>query len=112
MAHAPKYAIAEEIISERIRQDQKWGEQNHPDGTGPDWPAIPIGGSFTKDRADMARRACQSAASHGTVTWHHILAEEFAEAMAEADPVALRAELIQAAAVCAAWVEAIDRRPS
>lgn len=30
--------------------------------------------------------------------------------MAEKDPVNLRAELIQVAAVAVAWVEAIDRR--
>lgn len=73
------------ISAERERQDAQWGEQNHPNGTG-------------------------GVDARGEVTWRHILREEIAEAMAETNLVHLRAELIQAAAVCAAWVEAIDRR--
>lgn len=42
--------------------------------------------------------------------WLHILREEVAEAFAETDPVALRGELVQVAAVAVAWAEAIDRR--
>lgn len=29
--------ILDEVAAERIRQDTTWGQQNHPDGTGPDW---------------------------------------------------------------------------
>ena len=39
-----------------------------------------------------------------------ILAEEVAEVYAESDPDRLRAELIQVAAVCVQWIEAIDGR--
>ena len=90
-----------EVGNEREMQNDKWGEQNHPDGTG-----------LEHDRlmADSSRRACKAAANDGTVTWRHILVEEFYEAMAEADPSNLRTELIQIAAVAVAWVEAIDRR--
>lgn len=89
------------ISAERERQDAQWGEQNHPNGTG---------GVDAYNEAKRARNACQAAAARGEVTWRHILREEIAEAMAETNLVHLRAELIQAAAVCAAWVEAIDRR--
>jgi hypothetical protein len=93
--------VLSEILAERIDQDTKWGEQNHPDGTA-------LLGS--KANADQARQICQRAARADEVTWNHILTEEFLEAMAEDNPGRLRAELVQIAAVAVAWVEAIDRR--
>jgi len=90
-----------EIETERIRQDKKWGEQNHPDGT-----AFP----FSKETADLAKFACDKATKEGTLTWMHILEEEQAEAFAESDEDKLEVELIQTAAVAVAWVEAIRRR--
>ena len=93
-------AIADEIVEERERQNEKWGEQNHRDGTS----------AALVDAADWARRIADTAASLGDLTWRDILAEEYYEALSEEDPVRLRAELIQVAAVATAWVEAIDRR--
>jgi len=94
-------SVLAEVDAERVRQDERWGEQNHPDGTG----------SRTRATiAELARKACQQAAAEGTVTWRHILAEEVAEAHACADTAALRAELVQVAAVAVNWIEAIDRR--
>jgi hypothetical protein len=101
-AIVPGAAVAREVIQERVRQEAKWGEQNHPDGTGPTMTNL--------NRAHEARRNCDYAHSHGMGTWRHILTEEVAEAMAESDPDRLREELIQVAAVAVAWVEAIDRR--
>lgn len=95
--------VVGEVISERYRQDAKWGEQNHPDG----WS-----GTDDDRRAAMtARVRCQQAAADGAVTWRHILEEEHAEAFAERDPAKLRAELVQVAAVAVAWIQDIDRRP-
>ena len=93
--------ILPEIAAERARQDAKWGEQNHPDGTG-------MLGDL--GRANRAKMACNSAASNGTLTYRHILDEEVREAFAEYDPAKLRAELVQVAAVAVAWIECIDRR--
>lgn len=94
-------AVIAEVFAERLRQDEVWGEQNHPDGTGREpWPSA----------ARLARQVCKARASAGVVTWFDIAREEAFEAFAETDPVRLRAELIQAAAVFAAWAEAIDRR--
>ena len=90
-----------EINTERKSQDERWGEQNHPDGTG-----YPVAIAL----ANMARRKADAHAEAGDLTWGHILEEEFWEALAESDPVRLREELIQVAAVAVAWVEAIDRR--
>lgn len=92
-----------EVAAERRAQDAKWGEQNHPDGTGAAYPSA-------QNMADTVRRLCQQAASEGTATWRHILTEETYEALAEDDPTQLRAELLQVAAVAVAWIEALDRR--
>ena len=94
-------AFAEAIDAERQAQIAKFGDQKHPDGTGRE-PGKAI--------AAGARIACQLAAAEGTLTWRHILREEVAEAFEETDPAKLRAELLQVAAVCAAWVYDIDRR--
>ncbi|MEV6102656.1 hypothetical protein [Nocardia sp. NPDC051981] len=93
--------FAEEIDQERQAQLAKFGDQHHPDGTG---------NKSQQDDADRARRWCQDAFGSGYGTWADILAEEVAEAFAERDHAKLRTELIQVAAVCAAWVSDIDRR--
>jgi len=98
--------VLAEIVQERARQDVKWGEQNHPDGTGRAYglSAVP------ELAADFAKQRCDSAFDRGAGTWEHILFEEFCEAMAEDDPVRLRAELLQTAAVAVHWIEALDLR--
>ncbi len=98
--------VLQEVLQERFAQDVKWGEQNHPNGTGPELPP-PFRGA-----ANQARELCQLADRMGTVTWRHILMEEVGEALEAPDDDELREELKQIAAVCAAWMEAIDRRPS
>jgi hypothetical protein len=60
--------------------------------------------------AEHAKAMTDAAAEAGVVTWRDILHEEVCEAFAETDPEALRAELVQVAAVAVKWVEAIDRR--
>ena len=94
-------AVLDAVVAERGRQDDQWGQQNHPDGTG---------SASQQTAAGAARARCQVAAERGEVTWAHIALEEDSEAYAETDPVRLRAELIQSIAVRVAWVEAIDRR--
>lgn len=98
----PSLEIFSEIYAERLRQDLKWGEQNHPNGTEDDT-------GLSKLAADAARASCDKAFAEGRGTWRHILEEELFEAVAEDDPVKLRGELIQVAAVAVAWIEAIDR---
>lgn len=98
---APPDSFEIAVRAERKRQNERWGEQNHPDGTGT---------FFTRGAADHSRRSCEAAAKAGTVTWFDILNEEVCEAFAEKDPHKLITELIQVAAVCKQWVEAIERR--
>lgn len=88
------------VRCERIRQDVKWGEQNHADGTG---------GPVFQGLADAARKRCDEEFRAGRGNWRLILEEEIAEAFAESDPTKLVTELKQCAAVIAAWVEKIQR---
>lgn len=96
-------AFAEAIDTERQAQLAKWGDQHHPDGTG---------GLFLTTLAHALRAECQEAAARNEVTWRQILMEECGEAFAETDPALLRTELLQVAAVCAAWIADLDNRPT
>lgn len=98
--------VLHDIAEERARQDAKWGEQRHRDGTGAAYSLSEV----AELKVHFARTRCDRAFDRGNGSWEHILYEEFCEAMAEDDPVLLRAELIQVAAVTAHWIEAIDAR--
>ncbi|MEV0526610.1 hypothetical protein AB0I66_24515 [Streptomyces sp. NPDC050439] len=118
-------AFAEEIDAERQRQLEKFGEQHHPDVETRDIAIVTH--HYYAGRADIWREVnteratpstggrcttCPGSADgpHTHTAWDGILLEEAYEAVAEADPVKLRAELVQVAAVCAAWVADIDSR--
>ncbi|MEV6875802.1 hypothetical protein [Amycolatopsis sp. NPDC051128] len=102
-------AILDRIAAERARQDALWGEQNHPDGTGPD---VEVAGLSRRasDAAHAARFTTEIARAEGRLTWLHILREEVYEGFAEAVVTDLFEELIQVAATAACWAEAIERR--
>lgn len=93
-------AVLNDVEDERDRQVARFGEQSHPDGTDECFSVM----------ADIARQAADSADRAGCLTWLDILREETEEAAAETDPDKLRAELVQVAAVCVAWIEDLDRR--
>lgn len=97
-------AVLKDVADERRRQDAKWGEQNHPDGTGPDERRWAV------EQANAFRDICDTRAQMGVVTFADILLEEVYEALAEADPEKLVTELVQVSAVAVSWVEAIRRR--
>jgi NTP pyrophosphatase (non-canonical NTP hydrolase) len=83
--------VLEEVRWERERQDEKWGESNHDHSV---WSLI-----LAEEVGEAARAALRlrfdSSSQAGLATQN----EE-----------TLREELIQAAAVAVAWIEAIDRR--
>ncbi|MBD3753439.1 MAG: hypothetical protein IE935_13740 [Micrococcales bacterium] len=125
MGAASTGSVLDEVARERARQDAKWGEQNHPDGSGPRVSLMsPILGApsdkwgdrvgvhlaLMRELRDNAVATTDQRAVTGELTWRDILLEEVFEAFAEEDPARLRAELIQVAAVATQWVEAIDRR--
>lgn len=108
----PMFGVLDEVAVERLNQNRKWGEQNHHDGV-----------VFLRTRVsrmaygiesgEYFKRKCARHNEDGDLSWSHVLLEEVAEAMDEAAAnriPELRAELVQVAAVAAAWVEAIDRR--
>lgn len=90
-----------DICEERTRQEEKWGQQNHPDWHGD----FSVG--FT---ADWARMVNDLRAKRNGLAWDWILLEEVAEALEADSREHLREELVQVCAVAIAWVEAIDRR--
>lgn len=104
LADMPGARALTDVAGERERQDAKWGAlRDHPDASS-DLRRLIV-------PSEVARDACDTAFVVGRGTWAHILVEEVAEAIdAASDPAALRAELVQVAAVAAAWIEAIDRR--
>jgi len=75
------WSVFDQVADERSAQDNRWGEQNHDNGT---WSLV-LGEEYGE--------ACQAALQHSPT-----------------DPTDLRAELIQVAAVAVAWVECIDRK--
>ena len=94
--------ILKRIEDERIRQDKKWGKQDHPSFDENEHYAIP--------KEVQAKAICEFAAEHGRVTWSHILSEEVSEAVyAKTDEKRIE-ELIQVAAVAVAWVESLQRK--
>lgn len=102
--------LAGAVIRELERQDERWGEQNHPDGTGPhvlnedeaEWTYLVLADEQKAWNATLVR--------NDKLDWRNILLEEVYEAFAESDPERLREELVQVAAVAMQWVGAIDRR--
>ncbi len=95
-------SVLDEVHYERISQDDKWGQQDHPMGTH----------TAYANRADELKKLNDHLAKTGGITWRDVLLEEVYEALAEIDPVKLRAELVQVAAVAVAIVENIDRNSS
>jgi len=93
--------ILADIVREREKQERKWGEQHHHDGTNPD--------AF-KPLADLARAKVDLATENDQLQWIDILIEETMEAYTEVEWPKLRKELIQSAAVIVAWVEDGDSR--
>lgn len=93
--------VLADVTAERESQHILWGVQHHmPDGTGPQWTSF----------ADAARRECEHASETRRLSWRHVLVEEVAEALAEAEPTRLRRELVQVAAVAVQWIQALDHR--
>lgn len=99
-----------EVAEERYRQEAKWGQQNHPDGTGPGpmWPGV-FRPRPMADLAQIVKAQVDYDAASSRSTYAGILLEEVFEALCEDDQARLRVELVQVAAVAAAWVQKIDR---
>lgn len=117
-------AFAEAIDAERARQLAKFGDQKHPDIDPRDIDVVThhyYGEMAARWKAVNSERAAATPAggrcsgrpegAHAHTAWDGILLEEVYEALAESDRDRLRAELLQVAAVCAAWIWDLDNRP-
>jgi len=104
--------ILSEIKAERQRQEEKWGQQEHPIL---DQRLLTFGPERMCDEyelpsEDRARELCEYRSRTGTLTYMHILIEEISEAASCGKNVEeLRKELIQCAAVTVAMIESLDR---
>lgn len=111
-----------DVKDELERQHEKWGPQDHPNGTGPDadvpatyeimtWAEgdtwAPASGVLRSVRLENDR-----AVAGQRLTWLLILLEEVFEAAVESDPEKLSIELNQVAAVAVQWRLAIQRNGS
>jgi hypothetical protein len=110
--------VLAEVRAERVRQDAKWGEQNHPSL---DRALMERPGGCASSRMceeyeipdeERAKFLCNDSFRAGCGTFAHILVEEVSEAISAGvdSEAALREELVQVAAVAVGWIEAIDRR--
>lgn len=101
------------VLEERRRQHELFGEQNLPDGTGPNqqvWLSDEAGWVKHSEALEETRTTFAANEQRQCLSWADVLAEEFWEALCETDPKKLRTELLQVAAVAVAWVEHLDRR--
>ncbi|MFE2164838.1 NUDIX hydrolase [Streptomyces sp. NPDC059447] len=98
---------------ERQRQLAKFGDQRHPDMAGDctvQCDARLMFDEWAEQYRQINNGAIDARDPDRRLDWTGILLEEVYEALAETDTAKLRAELVQVAAVCAAWISDIDRR--
>lgn len=107
-------AIIRAINKERERQNMKWGE-NAQDGLANGVGVARLRGLLAmliqqpSAPSEIAKHSCDEAMKRGTVTFADILIEEVCEALEESNPISLKHELIQVAAVCVKWIEKLER---
>jgi hypothetical protein len=100
-ALAARTRVLADIARGAERAEAKHGHARHiPAGTGRP-------GDYAASVA--ARQRCERAYAAGTLTWRHIVDEEYAEACAETNPARLRAELIDTQSAITCWIEDLDR---
>jgi NTP pyrophosphatase (non-canonical NTP hydrolase) len=79
------------VIMERVKQDSKWGEQNHTDY---EWLSV-----LTEEVGEVANSICCA-----------YINPEPRESFVDAAKKNMEYEVIQVAAVCFAWLENLKRR--
>lgn len=103
----PLNVVLDGVREEVGRQDERWGEQNHPLHGG-EVPAKAVDAYSL--RADSWKAINAERAEAGRLGWDGILLEEVFEALAEDEPVKQLAELEQVAAVATNAAISIRRR--
>lgn len=97
--HVSDSDVIGQIIVERDRQFQLWGEQNPPPHSG---GAVQHLGMSEEE----AKKLVDDLMEGGSITWADIAFEEFAEALDAPTKNDRIGELVQLAAVIVSWIEA------
>lgn len=95
---------AEVLVEVWDRLDQMRVDQPsdcHTDGTGY---------AYLRDQAAKAIHERDVAFDQGRGTWRHQLRAEYRQAVAERDPAALRAALVNVSAAAVSWIAELDSR--
>jgi hypothetical protein len=99
-------SVLREVLAERVRQDDRWGQQDHPmHAPGEEDGVLLLDWPFRDLEQVMKERF-----GYGPPSWAVIQLEEVFEALAAKTLPEARAEFIQVAAVAVAAVESIDRK--
>ena len=107
--HSTTPDVFREVALASATLDAKYGREDLPDSVGGD--LLGRASHHGVYVASLARFVVERAEFNGSLTWADLLTEEVARVVGVADDaVALREELVEAAALCVAWIEAIDRR--
>jgi hypothetical protein len=103
-----RWKIIDATLEERIKQDAKWGEQNHPiiDNT---YTSKSMYLRYNLPSEEEAKNMCNTYALNKELTWGDIIVEELVEALCAPNKKLMREELIQCAAVIVAMIESLDR---
>lgn len=103
--------ILNRIWLERVRQDKKWGLQEHRYFSGELADQEKLRQLFATN-AKVLKEENAKYVEKGTLGWDTIFSEEFSEALEQAgiDDEAYEQELVEAAAVAVAMIEANQRR--
>lgn len=112
LAEKNRYEKFDKIImaikNERLRQDNLWGEQNHPI----------IDSTFISDKMylrydipseENCKYMCETLSKNNDLTWGDIILEELVEALCAKNKEDMKTELIQCASVIFAAIESLDR---
>lgn len=94
-----------EVLAERKRQDERWGQQNHP---WDNYAEHVVRWGFVVFE-DQAKQLVDWLGKKDLIDYAGILTEEYLEAVNADSIERVREELIQVAAVAVAAVESIDR---
>lgn len=101
--------IFDEVTAERVKQNEKWGEQNHPSLH----PAAANGAEQLLVINNLDEKGIKELvdddAKNGNSNWVNISMEEFKESICAPTDYERRNELIQTIAVLVQWIECLDR---
>jgi hypothetical protein len=108
----PNPGVMFEVADERRRQDETWGQQDHPSilPTLRRRPVLDVANYYHVLSPKRAIAMTETRRKYLKLTWADILVEDLSSAVCASSDGERREELIALAATAIAWVETIDRR--